>query len=243
MAPITVVAGGKPYEVTTLRADVETDGRRAKVAFGRDWKADAERRDFTINALYAERRRHDHRSRRRHCRSRKPHVALHRRSGAAHPRGLSAHPALFPLLCLVWLRPAGRRGSESLRPAEGRARSTLGRAGLVRTEKAAVSARSISRAALDAAGERADEGSARKREMGHRRHPWPRCCRARPEMVGRSDAAARGHRAARSGSHGRDVDAAAAIERGSRTAGELVWRGTAGSRYDRSRNAPGDLPR
>lgn len=51
---VTVVAGGKPYEVTTLRADVETDGRRAKVSFGRDWKADAERRDFTINALYAE---------------------------------------------------------------------------------------------------------------------------------------------------------------------------------------------
>ena len=51
---ITVIAGGKPYEVTTLRADIETDGRRAKVTFGRDWKLDAERRDFTINALYAE---------------------------------------------------------------------------------------------------------------------------------------------------------------------------------------------
>lgn len=51
---ITVVAGGRPFEVTTLRADVETDGRHARVAFGRDWKADAERRDFTINALYAE---------------------------------------------------------------------------------------------------------------------------------------------------------------------------------------------
>ncbi|TPI16749.1 CCA tRNA nucleotidyltransferase [Mesorhizobium sp. B4-1-3] len=51
---ITVIAGGRPYEVTTLRADVETDGRRAKVIFGRDWKADAARRDFTINALYAE---------------------------------------------------------------------------------------------------------------------------------------------------------------------------------------------
>jgi poly(A) polymerase len=51
---ITVVVGGKPYEITTLRADIETDGRRAKVSFGRDWKADAERRDFTINALYAE---------------------------------------------------------------------------------------------------------------------------------------------------------------------------------------------
>jgi poly(A) polymerase len=48
---ITVVVDSRPYEVTTLREDVETFGRKAKVAFGRDWKADAERRDFTINAL------------------------------------------------------------------------------------------------------------------------------------------------------------------------------------------------
>ncbi len=51
---VTVIAGGIPHEVTTLRADVETDGRRATVVYGRDWKADAERRDFTINALYAD---------------------------------------------------------------------------------------------------------------------------------------------------------------------------------------------
>ena len=51
---ITVIAEGRPFEVTTLRADIETDGRRAKVVFGRDWRQDAERRDFTINALYAE---------------------------------------------------------------------------------------------------------------------------------------------------------------------------------------------
>jgi poly(A) polymerase len=51
---ITVIAEGRPYEVTTLRADVETDGRHAEVAFGRDWQVDAERRDFTINALYVE---------------------------------------------------------------------------------------------------------------------------------------------------------------------------------------------
>ena len=50
---ITVIAGGRPLEVTTLRADVETFGRKARVVFGRDWRADAERRDFTINALYA----------------------------------------------------------------------------------------------------------------------------------------------------------------------------------------------
>ena len=48
---ITVVIDGAPFEVTTLREDVETDGRRAKVRFGRDFRADAERRDFTLNAL------------------------------------------------------------------------------------------------------------------------------------------------------------------------------------------------
>ncbi|MCY7270955.1 MAG: CCA tRNA nucleotidyltransferase [Sphingomonas bacterium] len=51
---ITAVADGQPAEITTLRADVSTDGRRATVAFSDDWKADAERRDFTINALYAD---------------------------------------------------------------------------------------------------------------------------------------------------------------------------------------------
>lgn len=51
---VTAVAGGQPYEVTTLRRDVETDGRRAKVTFTGDWEADAARRDFTINALYAD---------------------------------------------------------------------------------------------------------------------------------------------------------------------------------------------
>src|SRR6516225_2607432 len=48
---ITLIADGTPFEVTTLRQDVETFGRKAKVAFGRDWKVDAERRDFTMNAL------------------------------------------------------------------------------------------------------------------------------------------------------------------------------------------------
>ncbi len=48
---VTLVVEGLPFEVTTLRQDVETFGRKARVAFGRDWKADAERRDFTMNAL------------------------------------------------------------------------------------------------------------------------------------------------------------------------------------------------
>jgi poly(A) polymerase len=50
---VTLIVDGSPYEVTTLREDVETFGRKAKVAFGRDWQRDAERRDFTINALSA----------------------------------------------------------------------------------------------------------------------------------------------------------------------------------------------
>ncbi|GAA0575072.1 CCA tRNA nucleotidyltransferase [Rhizomicrobium electricum] len=52
---ITAVVNGKPFEVTTLRRDVETDGRRAVVAFTTDWAEDAQRRDFTMNALYADR--------------------------------------------------------------------------------------------------------------------------------------------------------------------------------------------
>jgi poly(A) polymerase len=50
---ITVIVEGRPFEVTTLREDVMTDGRRAVVAFGRDFSHDAMRRDFTINALFA----------------------------------------------------------------------------------------------------------------------------------------------------------------------------------------------
>src|SRR3954470_8971201 len=48
---VTLVVDRHPFEVTTLREDTETFGRKAKVAFGRDWVRDAERRDFTINGL------------------------------------------------------------------------------------------------------------------------------------------------------------------------------------------------
>lgn len=48
---VTLVIDGHPYEVTTLREDTETFGRKAIVAFGRDWVKDAERRDFTMNGL------------------------------------------------------------------------------------------------------------------------------------------------------------------------------------------------
>ena len=51
---VTAVSDGQPFEITTLRRDVTTDGRRATVAFTDDWKEDAARRDFTINALSAD---------------------------------------------------------------------------------------------------------------------------------------------------------------------------------------------
>lgn len=51
---VTAVAGGVPHEVTTLRRDIATFGRHAEVAFTDDWQEDARRRDFTINALYAD---------------------------------------------------------------------------------------------------------------------------------------------------------------------------------------------
>ena len=51
---ITVICNSEAFEITTLRTDKETDGRHAEVAFGTDWQVDAERRDLTINALYAD---------------------------------------------------------------------------------------------------------------------------------------------------------------------------------------------
>ena len=51
---ITAVIKGTPYEITSLRQDVETDGRRAVVSFTQDWDKDAQRRDLTVNALYAD---------------------------------------------------------------------------------------------------------------------------------------------------------------------------------------------
>ncbi|WDA40043.1 CCA tRNA nucleotidyltransferase [Erythrobacter sp. BLCC-B19] len=50
---VTAILKDGPVEVTTLRRDVATDGRRATIAFAQDWSEDAARRDFTINALYA----------------------------------------------------------------------------------------------------------------------------------------------------------------------------------------------
>ena len=114
---VTVIVEGRPIEVTTLRRDVATDGRHAKVAFGRDFRDDALRRDFTINALSLARDGHGPRLRRRARRPRRPACPLHRRRAPAHPRGLSAHPALLPLF-----RPL-RRGALDARDCARRSPS------------------------------------------------------------------------------------------------------------------------
>ena len=81
-----------------------TDGRRATVAFAQDWQDDAARRDFTINALYADpATRRNFRLFRRAGRPRGAAGALHRRCPPAHPRGSFADPALLPVSGAVWL--------------------------------------------------------------------------------------------------------------------------------------------
>ena len=57
---VTAISESTPYEITTLRRDVSTDGRRATIAFSQDWAEDAQRRDFTMNALYADADGHVH---------------------------------------------------------------------------------------------------------------------------------------------------------------------------------------
>ena len=93
---VTLVVDGHPFEVTTLREDTETFGRKAKVAFGRDWIRDAERRDFTINGLSvdADGVVHDHVGGLDDIAAQAR--ALHRRSGPADRRRLSAHPQVLP---------------------------------------------------------------------------------------------------------------------------------------------------
>jgi tRNA nucleotidyltransferase/poly(A) polymerase len=101
---VTVVIEGRPFEVTTLRQDIETFGRHANVRFGRDWQKDAERRDFTMNALSATADGvvHDLVGGLADLKAR----PLHRRRGQAHRRGLPAHPAVLPFPCRLWPRRA-----------------------------------------------------------------------------------------------------------------------------------------
>ena len=126
---ITVVIDGRPFEVTTLREDVETFGRHAKVRFGRDWRADAERRDFTMNALSAgaDGVVHDYVGGLADLEARR--VRFIGDAQQAHRRGLSAHPALLPLSRRLWAWAARCRGACRLHRRARRSRAIVARAG------------------------------------------------------------------------------------------------------------------
>ena len=125
---VTLVVDSHPFEVTTLREDTETFGRKATVAFGRDWVRDAERRDFTINGLSVDAAGvvHDHVGGWDDI-ARKTR-ALHRRSRGAHRRGLSAHPPVLPHSCRLRRRRARSRRLPRLHRRARRSRHAVRRA-------------------------------------------------------------------------------------------------------------------
>src|SRR4029450_5582268 len=128
---VTVVAAGQPFEVTTLREDVETFGRHAKVVFGRDWKRDAGRRGapvFHNQRLVAVPGGDCPRLCRWLGRYRGAARALHRRRGQAHRRRLSAYPALLPLPRRLWRGHPGSGRARRLHRRTRRPRATLARA-------------------------------------------------------------------------------------------------------------------
>ena len=104
---VTVIAEGKPFEVTTLRRDVETFGRHAKVAYTTSWEEDAKRRDFTLNALYADRDGNVFDPIGGYGDLQAGRGALHRRGRGAHQRRLFAHSPLLPLQRLLRQRRHG----------------------------------------------------------------------------------------------------------------------------------------
>ena len=227
---VTVIADGQPFEVTTLRRDVETDGRHAIVHFTTDWKEDAARRDFTMNALYCD-------------------IAGEvldplggiadlkagrvRFIGSAEDRIREDYLRILRFFRFFAWYGKGRPdadGAQGLRAAEGRARDAFGRARLGGAE-AASSRRPIpARALLWMRTDRgAAEGAAGK--LGDRRHPPPGRGRSAGGLAARSAAPAR-------------IDPAAAPRadrRARRAAAAFARRGGAASRLGRRAGArPGD---
>ena len=133
---VTAVSGGRGFEVTTLRRDVETDGRHAVVAFTDDWRADAARRDFTINAMSMTRAGEVFDYFGGIADLRAGIAALRRRPGDPHRRGLSAHPAVLPFLRALCgrHRRSGRAGGDPRRragPCRAFGRTRVERAGAI----------------------------------------------------------------------------------------------------------------
>ncbi len=146
---VTAVLDRRGFEVTTLRRDVETDGRHAVVAFTGDWRADAARRDFTINAMSLTRTGEvfDYFGGVSDL-----HAGVVRFVGdpaTRISRGLSAHPAVLPVLCALWQgdRRCGGTGGDPRRCAGSG--QTVGRAGVERACANPVGARSTCRRRAD----------------------------------------------------------------------------------------------
>ncbi len=106
---VTVVADGRPFEVTTFRRDIETDGRRAVVAFSDDLSEDARTAGFHHQRALRHRRGRGAGPGRRPARSGGAAPALRGRPRRPHRRGLPAHPAVLPLPRPLWPRRRGRR--------------------------------------------------------------------------------------------------------------------------------------
>ena len=94
---VTALLDGRPFEITTLRRDVVTDGRHAEVAWTDDWQEDAARRDFTINAHVAVAGRHAARLFRRRCGPGRTAGCASWGRQRAGGGGLPAHPPVLPL--------------------------------------------------------------------------------------------------------------------------------------------------
>ena len=139
---VTVLDGGVPFEVTTLREDVETDGRHATVRFGRDFSRDAERRDFTVNALSVGQDWHALRHHERHHRPCGRADPLHRRRGDPHPGRLPPHPAVLSLSRHLRARRPRCGGPRGRGGATRRPRRAVAREGPLRGPEASLGSRS-----------------------------------------------------------------------------------------------------
>ena len=125
---VTLIVHGVPFEVTTLRHDIETHGRHATVAFSEDWVEDARRRDFTMNALYADSKGavYDPLEGAADVLARR--VRFVGDAGARISGRLFAHLALFPFQRSIFPRRVRSRRRRRLDPGEVRPAAPFARA-------------------------------------------------------------------------------------------------------------------
>ncbi len=178
-----------------MREDVETFGRHANVRFGRDWRADAERRDFTMNALSvaADGVVHDYVGGLADLEARRVRFIGDARK--AHRRGLSAHPALLPLPRRLWPWAARCRGACRLHRRARRSRAIVARAGADGIAQAAAGAARDAGARVDGGGRAAACRCWAAFPISRASRTWPRSRRRRACRRMRCSGSARSARA------------------------------------------------